>query len=133
MVRNPPANAGDTRHAGSIPGSGRSPGGGHSKPRQYSCLGNSMHRGAWPATMHGVTKNWTQLGTLAYINVKLAILTVSECTVLWYPQCYIVITIYLQNIFIFPNETLYALNINYPFPSSSAVHELRNSRCTSWV
>ena len=82
MARNPPANTGDTRHTGSIPGSGKSPGVGHGNPLQYCCLENSMYRGAWEATMHGVTKNWTQLGTHAYINVKLTILSVSECTVL---------------------------------------------------
>ena len=53
VVKNPPANAGD---AGSIPASGRSPGGGHGNPLQYSCLENSMKRGAWRATVHEVTK-----------------------------------------------------------------------------
>ena len=51
-------NAGDL---GSIPGSGRSPGGGNGNPLQYSCLENSMDRGAWRATVHGVAKSWTQL------------------------------------------------------------------------
>ena len=50
MTKNPPANAGDT---GWIPGSGRSPGGGHGHPLQYSCLGNPMDRVAWWATVHG--------------------------------------------------------------------------------
>ena len=53
VVKNPPANAGDT---GSIPGSGRSPGEGNGNPLQYSCLGNPMDRGAWQATVHGVAK-----------------------------------------------------------------------------
>ena len=44
---------------GSIPGSGRSPGGGHGNPLQYSCLENPMDRGAWWATVHGVTKSQT--------------------------------------------------------------------------
>ena len=44
---------------GSIPGSGRSPGEGHGNPFQYSCLENSMDRGAWQATVHVVTKSWT--------------------------------------------------------------------------
>ena len=43
----------------SIPGSGRFHGGGHGNPLQYSSLGNSMDRGAWQATIHGVTKSWT--------------------------------------------------------------------------
>ena len=46
---------------GSIPGSGRSPGGGHGNPLQYSCLENPMDRGAWWATVHGVTKSQTRL------------------------------------------------------------------------
>ena len=59
VVKNLPANAGDTRDAGSIPGSGRSPGGGYGNPLQCSCLENPMDRGAWQATVHGVTKSQT--------------------------------------------------------------------------
>ena len=62
MVKNPPANAGD---AGSIPGLERSSGGGNGNPLQYSCLENSMDRGAWRATVHGVTQSQTQLSTHA--------------------------------------------------------------------
>ena len=55
LVKNPPANAGDT---GLIPGLGRSPGGGHGNPFQYSCLENTrMDRGAWWATVRGVAQN----------------------------------------------------------------------------
>ena len=61
MVKNLPANAGDAVDAGLIPGLGRSPGEGNGNPLQYSCLGNPMDRGAWQATVHGVTKNQTQL------------------------------------------------------------------------
>ena len=61
MVKNLPANAGDVRDAGLIPGSGRSPGEGNGNPFQYSCLENPMDRGAWRAIVHGVTKSWTQL------------------------------------------------------------------------
>ena len=53
MVKNPPANVGDTGDAGSIPGSGRSPGVGNGNLLQYSYLGNTMDRGAWQATVHG--------------------------------------------------------------------------------
>ena len=56
MVKNPPANAGDARDKGSISGLGRSPGGGNGNPLQYSSLENPMDRGAWWATVHGVTK-----------------------------------------------------------------------------
>ena len=50
-------NAGDTRYVGLIPGSGRSPGGGNGNPFQCSCLKNPMDRGAWWATVYGVTKS----------------------------------------------------------------------------
>ena len=59
VVKNLHANAGDTRAKGSIPGSGRSPGVGNGNPLQYSCLKNSMDRGAWQATVHGVAKSRT--------------------------------------------------------------------------
>ena len=52
-------NAGDVRDTGSIPGSGRSPGGEHGNPLQYSCLENSMDRGTWWATVHEVAKHST--------------------------------------------------------------------------
>ena len=61
VVRNLPANAGDLRDSGSIPDSGRSPGGGHGNPLQYFCLENPMDRGAWWATAHRVAKSQTQL------------------------------------------------------------------------
>ena len=53
MVKNPPANAGDTRDEGLILELGRSPGGGHGNPLQHSCLENPMDRGAWWATVPG--------------------------------------------------------------------------------
>ena len=61
VVKNPPASAGGTRDTGSIPGSGRSPGGGDGNPLQYSGLENFMDRGAWRATIHGVTESQTRL------------------------------------------------------------------------
>ena len=66
MVKNLPANAGDT---GSIPGSGRSPGGGHSNPVHYTCLGNPMNREAWQATVYGVAKSWIQLSDRTYTHI----------------------------------------------------------------
>ena len=59
VVKNPPANAGDIRDAGLIPGLGRSPGEGNGNQLQHSYLENSMDRGAWWATVHGVTKSRT--------------------------------------------------------------------------
>ena len=61
MVKNLPANAGDTRSTDSIPGMGRSPRGGHGDPLQYSCLEDPMDRGAWQAIVHGVAKSRTCL------------------------------------------------------------------------
>ena len=61
VVKNPPANAGDLRDEGSIPGSGRSPGGEYGNPLQYSCLGNSMDRGDWWAMAHSVAKSLKRL------------------------------------------------------------------------
>ena len=63
VVKHPPANAGS---AGLIPGSGRSPGGGHGSPLQDSCLENPMDREAWRATGHGVTESQTRLSDLAH-------------------------------------------------------------------
>ena len=63
--KEPPANAGDTRDANSIPGSGRSPGGGDGNPLQDSCLENPMDRGVWWATVHRVAKSRTWLKWLS--------------------------------------------------------------------
>ena len=67
MVKNPPAKAGDIRHMGSIPGSGRSPGRGHGNPLQYSFLEKPMDRGAWWATVHRVAKSQTRLNRLSML------------------------------------------------------------------
>ena len=56
MVKKPPANSGDIKDVGWIPGSLRFPGGGHGNPLQYSCLEIPMHRGAWQAIVHGGRK-----------------------------------------------------------------------------
>ena len=61
VVKNLSANAGDLSDADLISGSGRSPGGGHGNPLQYSCLENPMDRGAWWATVYGASKSQTQL------------------------------------------------------------------------
>ena len=59
VVQNPLINAGDMREASSIPELGRSPGGGHGNPLQYSCLENPMDRGTWQATVHKVAESRT--------------------------------------------------------------------------
>ena len=63
LVKNPPANAGDVRPRAPTPGSVRFPGEGNCNPLQYYCLGNSMDRRAWQATIHGVTSSQIQLST----------------------------------------------------------------------
>ena len=65
VVQNLPANAGEVRDVGSIPGLGRPPGGGHGNPLQCSCLENLMDRGAWRAAAHGFTQSRTQLKRLS--------------------------------------------------------------------
>ena len=57
MIKNPPAMPGAVGDVGLIPGSGRAPGGGRDNSLQFSCLEDSMDRGAWRATVHGVTKS----------------------------------------------------------------------------
>ena len=70
MVKNSPVNAGDVRAPGSIPWSGRSPGGGHGNPLQYPCLENPMDRGAWWAIIHGVAKSRIRLNRLSTAQEK---------------------------------------------------------------
>ena len=65
VVKNPTASVGDIRDLSSIPGSGRSPEGGHGNPLQYSHLENPMDRGAWRAIVHGIAKSWTGLKRLS--------------------------------------------------------------------
>ena len=71
MVKNLPASAGDVGGMGSIPGWGRSPGAENGTPLQYSCLEKSMDRVAWPATVQGVAKSWTQLSTHTLGNQRI--------------------------------------------------------------
>ena len=74
VVKNSPANEGDVRDVGLIPGSGRSPREGNGSPLQYSCLENPMDRGAWWAIVHGVTKSWTQLKQLSHIRTPVVLM-----------------------------------------------------------
>ena len=68
MVKNLPANAGDVRDVGLIPGLGRSLGGGHGNPLQYSCLENPMDRRAWLATVNSVAKSRTRLSDFTHMH-----------------------------------------------------------------
>ena len=72
VVKNPSANAGDVRVQGLIPGLGRSPGVGNGNWLQYSCLENSMDKGAWWATVHGAAKHQTRRSTHRYTHRVLA-------------------------------------------------------------
>ena len=67
LVKNLPASAGDVRDMGSIPGLGRSPGGGWGNLLHYSCLENSMDRGAWWSIVHGAAKSQTRLSTHTFL------------------------------------------------------------------
>ena len=67
MIKNPPANEGDLRDAGSIPGLGRSPGGWHGNLLQYYCLENSMDREAPQSTVHRVPESRTGLNTVSEV------------------------------------------------------------------
>ena len=58
VVKNLPTNARDVRDTGLIPGLGRSPGGGHGNPLQYSCLENPMDKGTWWTTVHMIAQSW---------------------------------------------------------------------------
>ena len=68
IVKNLPADAGDARDVGSVPRWGRSPGEGNGNPLQYSCLENPVDRGAWWATVHGVTKSRIQLSVCTRVH-----------------------------------------------------------------
>ena len=84
VVKNLPANAGDIRDTGLIPGLGRSPGWWHGNPPQYSCLENPMDRGTWRATVHKVAKSWTwpkQLSTRGTVFIFISLLYL--CTSLY--------------------------------------------------
>ena len=94
MVKNLPANAGDLRGMGYIPGLGRSPGGGHGSLLQYSCLENPMDRGAWWATVHQVAKSRTLLKQHNIIKLSVQMyksgqkVYISSCTVVFHFKIY---------------------------------------------
>ena len=81
VVKNPPADAGDVRDVGLIPGLGRSPGGGHGSPCQYSCLENPMDRGAQWALVHRVAKGWDTTEATLHSGIHL------KCTARSWNRC----------------------------------------------
>ena len=78
VVKNPPANAGNLRDLGLIPGLGRSPGEGHGNPLQRSCLESPMDRGAWQTTVHGVAKSQTWLKQVEHLFICLLAIYISS-------------------------------------------------------
>ena len=82
MVKSLPAKAGDAGDTGSIPGSGRSPGGGNGNPLQHSHLENPMDRGAWRGIVHGVAKNrtWLRNGARMLENLVLGVVLQTQAS-----------------------------------------------------
>ena len=85
VIKKLPANAGDMGDVGSVPGLGRSPGGGHGNPLQYSSLKNFLDRRTWRGIVHGVTESWTQLSehtklTLNFPHQGGTLVTLNEST-----------------------------------------------------
>ena len=78
VVKNLPANPGDAEDVGSVPGSGRSPGGGNGNAFQYSCPQNPRDRGAWPGIVHGVSKSLTQLSDWTHTWYTDTILSITD-------------------------------------------------------
>ena len=87
VVKNLPANEGDLRDASLIPGLGRSPGGGHDNPLQYSCLENPTDRGAWQAAVLRVTQSWTRLKQLnKHAHLQKSLWNAPVPTTIWWPM-----------------------------------------------
>ena len=76
--KEPACYGGNVRDMDSIPGLGRSPGGGHGNLLQYSCLENPMDRGAWWATVHRITKSWIRLRHLACMHAQNSVLAETQ-------------------------------------------------------
>ena len=104
-----PANEGDIRNLGSIPGSEICPGGGHGNPLQYSCLDNHIDRGAWEATVHRVTKSQTQLKQLSthtnayrYIHLKSDLSSLLPQALRSKPPCFLTCSSDIISVSLFP-------------------------------
>ena len=108
VVKNPPPKAGDIRGTDSVPGLGRSPGGGHGNPLQYFCLENPRDRGAWRVMVHGVAKSQTWLKRLSMCKWMV------HLSKHWYNTVFYN-TAFIQNFPLFPlNPFFYSI----PFRSS---------------
>ena len=85
VVKNLPANTGDLRDVGSVPGLGRSPGERNGNPRQYSCLENPMDRGPWQATVHRFAKSQTRLKLSIALDLQKSCRYITELPHMLYP------------------------------------------------
>ena len=82
MVKDPPADVGDPGDAGSIPGSGKSPGERNGNPLQYSCLENFVDRGAWRATVYRIAESQIQPSTKHNKCIEIQVIKKNKN---WYP------------------------------------------------
>ena len=115
-----PCQCRDVRVAGSIPGLGRSPGGGHGNPLQYSCLENPTDRGAWRATVHGVTQSWTRQKRLSMHSCTLsfkAFLLTPVCLPSIIAPCISFLLLSTAN-----TQTYCSLNVSGIFPASFCLY-----------
>ena len=135
VVKNPPANTRDARVMNSIPGSGWSPGEGNGSPLQYSCLENSMDRGAWQATVHGVTKSQIWLST----HYFLVFIYTSDIYMYIYIYMYRCTYIYIRITLLYTWNTVNQLYINKLFYKTCNSHVFNyifkfHSSChTTWI
>ena len=113
VLKNPPANVGDIRDAGSIPGLGRSPQGRHGNTLQYSCLENSMGRGTWKATVCGVAQSQTRLKQLiTHVIIIHSYFTIVVCLFFLF-----LLSIYFWYLSLF--ASLYPLRVNLSYTHCS--------------
>ena len=103
VIKNPPANAGDVRNMGSIPGLGRPPGGEHGNPLQYCCLENPVDGGAWWATFHGVAKSQTRLSDWTATEIPERWTQLLRCWPAVFPLC---LAKRIKLFFLFPPDSI---------------------------
>ena len=150
VVKNLPARVGGPGDSGLIPGSGRSPGGGNGNPLQYSCLENSMVRGASRATVHGVTRSWTRQLVVIHTAKSFSVVNEAEADVFLEFSCFfydpvdVNLTIKSQsghgpiprNLHPFPEIMGVILPLmslgNYPSHKNQPCHTLRLSHLLRW-
>ena len=115
----------------SIPGSGRPPGEGNGNPLQYSCLENSMDRGAWHAAVHGVAKSWARLNDFTFFSL-LALLALNRA---WKKPFYfiVVLNIFLMLLLFSCSAMSNSFTALDCIPSGSFVHGISQARTLEWI